>query len=191
MRLQQLIKEVKACDECASALPHGCRPLIQGSTSSRMLIIGQAPGAAAHASGIPWDDRSGARLRAWLGITSDEFYDAQWVALMPMGFCFPGTGKSGDMKPRRECAPLWHDRLLHGFQGVDLTILVGRYAFDQYLSEEFASLTDAVGGWGQLLPSRVALPHPSPRNNRWLGKHPWFENEVVPALRRRVRGLMG
>jgi uracil-DNA glycosylase len=191
MRLTQLMSEARACTVCASELADGCRPLIQGSARARVLIIGQAPGSAAHASGIPWDDRSGARLREWLGVTDDEFYDASRVALMPMGFCYPGTGRSGDLRPRGECAPLWHDRLLAGFKGVELTVYAGRYAFERYLSDGYASLTDAVRDCDGLLPTRVALPHPSPRNNLWLSKHPWFEEEVVPALRRRVRGLMG
>ena len=191
MRLTQLLREARLCTACAEHLEHGCRPLLQGTIRSRVLIIGQAPGSAAHASGVPWDDRSGARLRDWLGLSDAEFYDKDLIALMPMGFCYPGTGASGDLRPRPECAPLWHDRLLAGFRSVELTVFTGRYAFERYVGDGYGTLTEAVGDWGALLPGRVVLPHPSPRNNMWLRRHPWFENEVIPALHRRVRGLVG
>lgn len=191
MELQQVLSEARACRICEPHLPKGCRPLIQGSERSRIVVIGQAPGAAAHGSGVPWDDRSGARLRAWLGVTEAEFYDPDVFALLPMGFCYPGTGKGGDLRPRPECAPEWHGRLLAGFVSVSLTVITGRYAFDRYLGEGYGALTEGVRRFDGLLPERIALPHPSPRNNIWLKKNPWFEAEVLGALRCRVRALLG
>ncbi len=190
MKLQQLLTEARSCRICEPHLPHGCRPLIQGSAQSRIVVIGQAPGAAAHASGVPWDDRSGERLRSWLGVSDDEFYDPKLIALLPMGFCYPGTGTSGDLRPRTECAPEWHERLLTGLKSVSLTVVTGKYAFDRYLGDEFDTLTESVRAHADLLPERIALPHPSPRNNIWLKKHPWFEREVLVALRARVRALL-
>jgi uracil-DNA glycosylase len=187
VRLPLLLKEVHACRVCERSLPAGPRPLIQIHAKSRILIIGQAPGKAAHESGVPWNDRSGDRLREWLGITKDTFYAADRIALMPMGFCYPGTGGSGDMAPRPECAPLWHDTLLNAMKQVRLTVLIGNYALARYLAEEHGSITDAVRAHTLLLPARIALPHPSPRNNLWLAKNPWFAAEVLPALRVAVR----
>ncbi len=190
MRLTTLIREARACTTCAADLPGEPRPLLQGSAISRVLIIGQAPGKLADASGVPWDDPSGRRLRDWLGLDDDAFYDANLIALLPMGLCYPGKGKSGDAPPRPECAPQWHERLLAGFKNVGLTIYIGKYAFAEYLADGgFESITEAVGGYKRLLPDRIALPHPSPRNNIWLKKHEWFERDVVPKLRRRVAKL--
>lgn len=155
-----------------------------------MLIIGQAPGLAAHNSGTPWNDRSGDRLRDWLGLTREEFYDDALVALMPMGFCYPGKGRTGDAPPRPECAPLWHPRLLKEFRSVRLTIYVGRFAFDRYLSSEFDTQTEAIRACSTLLPSRLALPHPSPLNNRWLAKNPWFDRDVTPMLSEATRAAL-
>ncbi|MEM1329430.1 MAG: uracil-DNA glycosylase family protein [Planctomycetota bacterium] len=190
MMLPQLLVQARACRICEPELPRGCRPLIQGSAQSRIVVIGQAPGAAAHESGVPWDDRSGARLRAWLDVSDDEFYDPDLFALMPMGFCYPGTGKRGDLPPRPECAPEWHDRLLEGFRSVSLIVIIGKHAFERYLVDQHDTLTAGVRAFGDLLPDRVALPHPSPRNNIWLKRNPWFESEVLIALRARVRGLL-
>jgi uracil-DNA glycosylase len=181
-----ILKEARACTHCAEDLPEGPRPLVAGSRTSRVLIIGQAPGRAAHASGVPWNDRSGERLRDWLGLSSEEFYDEQLVALMPMGFCYPGTGASGDMPPRPECAPLWHDRILFALTDVQLTVLVGRYACERYTNGTRATLTDSVRRFKAHLPKRIALPHPSGRNNLWLRKNPWFEAQTLPALRARI-----
>jgi len=190
MQLDVLFDEARACTICAADLPLGPRPLLQGSSTSRLLVIGQAPGEAAHDRGVPWEDRSGDRLRAWLDIEAAVFYDADRVALLPMGFCFPGKSDRGDLAPRPECAEAWHDRFLRLFENVQLTIVLGRYAFDRYLSGQFRTITAAVAAYDDLLPDRIALPHPSPRNNRWLAKHPWFEREVLPALRRRVRDAL-
>jgi len=189
MKLPQLIDEARACRACEAHLPLGPRPLLQGSASASVLIIGQAPGAAAHRSGIPWADRSGDRLRDWLGLSRDLFYDERRVALMPMGFCFPGTGASGDLAPRPECAPLWHPRLLEAFTGVRLTVYVGRHACAGYLDSN-RPLTDMVRAAADMLPKRVVLPHPSPRNNIWLKKHPWFEQDVLPRVARRVKAVL-
>lgn len=190
MRLNVLIADARDCRVCEQHLPLGPKPLLQASETARLLIIGQAPGAATHDAGIPWDDRSGDRLRSWLGIDRDTFYDEGLVAHMPMGFCYPGKGKSGDLPPRPECAPLWHPRLLEALAGVRLTIYVGRYAVEHYLGGRHGAITDAVAAYDELLPRRVVLPHPSPRNNIWLKKHPWFEEDVLPAVRRRVRGVL-
>ena len=190
MQLKQLIKEAQACTACAEHLELGCRPLFQISRKAKVLIIGQAPGKAAHESGIPWDDRSGKRLRTWLGVSDEQFYDADQIALVPMGMCYPGKGKSGDLQPRPECAPLWHERMLSVLDEVELTIYVGRYASDRYVSDEFSTLTQAVEGCGQLMPVRVVLPHPSPRNNIWIRKNPWFQDRVVPAVQARVKRIL-
>lgn len=181
------MERARACRLCEAHLPLGCRPLIRGSRASRVLLISQAPGGAAHESGVPWDDRSGDRLRDWLGLSADEFYDPALVAILPMGFCYPGKGKGGDLRPRPECAPIWHPELLPGFEGVELTLLVGRYAFERYLSDGFGSLTEAVRASERLLPERAAMPHPSPRNNFWLRRNPWFEEEILPRVRESVR----
>ena len=190
MKLPQILDHARACRLCEPELPHGCRPLVQGSAHSGIVVIGQAPGAAAHESGIPWDDQSGARLRSWLGVSDDEFYDPNLIALLPMGLCYPGKGTNGDLRPRPECAPEWHERLLSEFKSVSLTVITGKYAYARYLGNGFDTLTDAVRAYDALLPARIALPHPSPRNNIWLKKHPWFEREVLDALRARVRVLL-
>lgn len=190
LHLDVVIDEARTCRACEAELPRGCRPLLQGSRDSRVLLISQAPGAAAHESGVPWDDRSGDRLRDWLGVTKDEFYDPSKVGILPMGLCYPGKGASGDLRPRPECAPMWHDRLLPVFGRVGLTLYVGRFAFERYLSAEFETLTDAVRGGARLLPGRAALPHPSPRNNIWLKRHGWFERECLPRIRGAVRGAL-
>lgn len=190
MKLPVLLKDVRGCRVCEKNLPMGARPLVQIHSKARVLIIGQAPGKVAHTSGIPWSDRSGDRLREWLGVDSDTFYDEAQLALMPMGFCYPGTGKSGDSAPRPECAPLWHDKLLGVMTNVKLTVLIGNYALERYLSGSHASITDAVRASKTLLPTRIALPHPSPRNNLWLAKNPWFELEVLPRLRARVKAVL-
>ena len=189
LKLPQLLERVRACTQCADALPQTARPLLQAGTSARIMIIGQAPGRRAHDSGIPWDDASGERLRDWLGLTVQQFYDPDTVALMPMGFCYPGTGKSGDLPPRPECAPLWHDALRSRLPNIRLTVLIGQYAINHYTDQGYRILTDAVRDHEAMLPNRIALPHPSPRNNRWLAKNPWFSEEVLPTLRRRVQTL--
>jgi uracil-DNA glycosylase/uncharacterized protein YeaO (DUF488 family) len=172
-------------------LPLGPRPVLQASATASLLIVGQAPGAKVHASGVPWDDASGKRLRAWLGIDSETFYDATRVALVPMGFCYPGRGSGGDNPPRPECAPLWHARLVEQLKDVRLTLLVGQYAQRWFLGNcRKASLTETVAAWREYAPDYVPLPHPSPRNQAWFKRHPWFEQDVLPDLQERVRALL-
>lgn len=186
--MHQLLDDIRACQICLQHLPHGTRPVLQASARSRVLIIGQAPGARVHASGIPWADASGNTLRAWLGVNNEAFYDPERFALMPMGFCYPGSGKSGDLPPRPECAPAWHRLLLASLPGVRLTLLVGQYAQGHYLGERGrGTLTDNVRTWREFLPDRLLpLPHPSPRNRIWLRKNPWFETELLPMLKEQV-----
>jgi uracil-DNA glycosylase len=189
-RLPQLLKQVSACSVCAD-LPHGPRPVVRAHPESRILIIGQAPGRRVHESGVPWDDPSGKRLRDWLGVDDQAFYDERNFALVPMGFCYPGTGKSGDLPPRPECAPLWHGEILDRLPKVQTTLLLSRYAIDAYLQpDKRTTLTDVVLDWKRVRPRFIPLPHPSPRNVRWFGKNPWFEEEVVPYLRRRVKKVL-
>ena len=190
--LKGLMKEIKKCVVCAKALPLGPRPVVQAHTRARILVIGQAPGRRVHESGVPWDDASGERLRSWLGVDKQQFYNGELFALVPMGFCYPGTGKSGDLPPRPECAVLWHERLLAMMPDVKLTVLLSQYAHAYYLRERRKkSLTETTRAWKEYSPARIPLPHPSPRNNRWFKRNPWFEEEVIPYLRRRVRSLVG
>lgn len=162
---------------------------MQAGTSARILLIGQAPGRNVHETGVPWQDPSGDRLRAWMGIDAATFYSADHIALVPMGFCYPGRGRSGDLPPRPECAPLWHHQILELLTSVQLTLLVGRHAQARYLPGPVATLTETVRNWELHLPAFV-LPHPSPRNRPWLRKYPWFEGEVVPALQRHVAAAL-
>lgn len=189
--LAPLLLEIRQCRECEAHLPHGPRPILAASAEARILIIGQAPGARVHQSGVAWDDPSGERLREWMGISPKDFYDASKVALVPMSFCYPGTGTSGDLPPRKECATLWHERLLGQLAGVRLTLLVGRYAQAYRLADDNkGTLTETVRAWRDFAPACVPLPHPSPRNNRWLKNNPWFPADVVPYLKRRVKRLL-
>ncbi len=187
-----LQRDIAACTRCAADLPAGPRPVVQFSATSRILIIGQAPGSRVHASGIPFDDPSGDRLREWTGLTADAFYDASRVAIMPMGFCYPGKGPSGDLPPRRECAPLWHDTILRLLPEDRLTLLVGTYAQAHYLpGEAGATMTDIVRNFHRYGPNLFPLPHPSWRVVGWMRKHPCFEAELLPALRAAVRTRLG
>jgi len=188
--LAALLSEVRACSLCAEHLPLGPRPVVQVHSSARVLIAAQAPGRKVHSSGLPFDDASGDRLRDWLGLTRDLFYDARQVAIVPMGFCFPGTGPSGDLPPRPECAPAWRAALLSRLKKLQLTLVIGRYAQAYHLPNGGASLTETVRAWRDHWPLVVPLPHPSPRNNLWLKRNPWFEEEMLPALRQRVSQLL-
>lgn len=185
--LASLLSEVRQCQLCASHLPHAPRPVLRAAASARVLIIGQAPGRRVHESGIPWDDPSGDRLRQWMCCDKSQFYDESQIAIVPMGFCFPGSGKSGDLPPRPECAAAWHEPVLEQLPNIELTLLIGQYAQAHYLTEKPKTLTETVRNWQQWLPSYFALPHPSPRNQLWLKKNPWFEDEVLPALQQRLR----
>jgi len=187
--LAELLDEVRQCTLCAGQLPLGPRPVVQVGPTARILIAGQAPGRRVHASGVPFDDPSGERLRAWMGVDSATFYDARRVAILPMGFCYPGTGASGDLPPRAECAPTWRQRLLASMPNIALTLVIGRYAQSWHCSDPRRSVTDCVRDWRRYWPQQLPLPHPSPRNNRWLRNNPWFESEVLPQLRARVRTL--
>lgn len=188
--LNALLKDVRACTLCAQHLPHGVRPVVQAHAGARILIAGQAPGRKVHETGIPWDDASGTRLRAWMGMDAETFYDAKQVALLPMGFCYPGKSSSGDLPPRSECAKAWRARLLAGMPDIKLTLVIGQYAIAWHLPEVSENLTQTVRNWDAHWPKALVLPHPSPRNNPWLKKNPWFEGEVVPELRRRVVGVL-
>lgn len=186
--LDGLLAEIRACEICSESLPMGPRPVVQVGRAARILIAGQAPGRRVHESGVPFQDPSGDRLRAWMGVSEREFYDPSFVAIVPMGFCYPGTGSSGDKPPRRECAPAWRAPLLQELPNVRLTIVLGAYA-QRYHVPEAESVTDAVKRWRTWWPDRLPLPHPSPRNQAWFKKHVWFEDEVLPELRRRVSEL--
>ncbi len=181
-----LLDEIRSCTVCADHLPAGPRPIVQFSATSRIVIIGQAPGRRVHETGVPWDDPSGIRLRSWLGLTEEQFYDPSLVAIVPMGFCYPGTGSSGDLPPRPECAPLWHERVLERLPTDRLTVILGSYAQGRYIDDAERTLTATVAKWREYLPDRIVLPHPSPGNNRWLRQNPWFEAETLPAVAERV-----
>ena len=186
-----LLRQVRTCTLCAAELPHGPRPVLKLHPSARILIAGQAPGRKVHQTGVPFDDPSGDRLRTWLDITSETFYDPTHIAILPMGFCYPGTGKSGDLPPRPECAPAWRPELLTHLKQVQLTLVIGQYALAYHLPNRQAAVTEAVQDWKASWPHTVPLPHPSPRNNRWLKRHPWFEEQLLPALRGRVAEVLG
>ena len=182
---EALLSEVRACRLCEAVLPLGARPILQMSPTARILIAGQAPGSKAHASGIPISDPSGDRLREWTGLSRADFYDARSVAILPMGLCYPGRGRSGDAPPRPECAPLWRERLLATMPAMRLTLLVGSYAQKHVLGP--GALTERVRDFAAYLPDQFPLPHPSWRVTGWSRKNPWFETEVLPALRATIR----
>lgn len=185
--MEDLNKRILECNVCQSNLPLEPRPIFTAHPKSKIVIIGQAPGLAAHNTGIPWDDKSGENLRSWLGIEDAIFYDPEKIALIPMGFCYPGRGKSGDIPPRKECAPLWHHKLMSQMSEVDLIILIGKHAQDYYLKRTVRkTLTETVLNYVDYLPQYFALPHPSPRNNIWQSKNPWFKEEVLPSLKSEV-----
>jgi uracil-DNA glycosylase len=188
---EELVRRVRACTICADVLPYGPRPVIQLSEAARILVVSQAPGRRVHETGIPFNDPSGDRLRQWMGIDRDTFYDDQKLAILPMGFCYPGTGKSGDLPPRPECAPAWRQPLLNRLKHVGLTLVIGQYAHAWHLPDRSKSLTDNVRNWEHYWPDILPMPHPSPRNNMWMRRNPWFEDEVIPRLRLRVADLLG
>ena len=190
--LERLLTEVRACTVCAAHLPLGPLPVVRGSTSARIMIISQAPGTAVHKTGLSFNDPSGDRLRSWLDVDRATFYDEQRFAMLPMGFCYPGRfERGGDRPPRPECAPLWHDRVRAAMPAVELHLVVGSYAINQYLAvKPKRSMTDTVRAWRDYLPDYLPLPHPSWRTTAWEGKNPWFMAEVVPELRARVHALL-
>jgi uracil-DNA glycosylase len=190
-KLAKLVCEVRACTVCAKHLPLPPNPILRVSKTARLLIVGQAPGLRVHNTSIPWNDPSGDRLRLWLQLAREEFYDESKIAIVPAGLCYPGTGEGGDLPPRPECAPLWHPRLRAAMPQIRLTLLVGSYAQEYYLgSNRKNSIKDTVSVWNDYLPEFIPLPHPSPRNIRWFKVNSWFDAEVVPAMRKRVKAVL-
>lgn len=185
---ESLLAEVRACTACKDVLPLGPRPVFQLSETATIMVASQAPGTKVHASGIPFDDPSGDRLRDWMGVSTAEFYDPRTVAILPMGLCYPGRGKSGDAPPRPECAPLWRGRLLAGMPALRLTLLIGTYAQNHVLG--VGPMTERVRNFREYLPRYFPLPHPSWRSRIWAGRNPWFEADVLPELRARIRSII-
>ncbi|QYK11549.1 uracil-DNA glycosylase family protein [Shewanella rhizosphaerae] len=184
--LEQLLERIARCQICQPHLSHKVRPVLQAESSAKVLIVGQAPGTKAAASGQPFDDPSGDRLREWLGVSREQFYDPNLFAIVPMGFCYPGKGRSGDLPPRAECAPAWREALLAHLKNIQLTLVIGRYAQAYHFGKQCGGVTECVQGW-QLYGNQIMpLPHPSPRNNLWLRRNPWFETELLPVLKARV-----
>lgn len=185
--MEQLLANIRSCTICSEHLPLGPRPIVAGHPKARILIVGHAPGTKVHKTGIPWDDQSGKQLRNWMGVTTEIFYDETQIAQMPMGFCYPGKGKSGDLPPRPECAPLWHKQLSAKMPNIALTILIGQYSQRHYLGTKMErNLTETVRNYENYAPEYFVVPHPSPRNRFWLSKNPWFETDVVPKLQERI-----
>jgi uracil-DNA glycosylase len=181
--LDELLTAIRGCRACEQHLPLGPRPVLRATPTARILIVGQAPGLRVHTTGIPWDDASGERLRRWLGLDSEAFYDEARIAIVPMGYCYPGRGKGGDLRPRRECAELWLHRILLHLPRIESTLLIGRYAQGYFLGNRCkATLAHTVRAWREYYPRYIPLPHPSPRNQPWFKRHPWFEQELRPVL---------
>lgn len=186
--LEALLREVRACQVCAAHLPFPPKPILSAGRTAKLMIVGQAPGRRVHETGIPWNDPSGDRLRDWMQVSRDTFYDKKRIAIIPTGFCYPGKGPGGDLPPCPECAPLWHPRLRAALPGIRLTLLVGSYAQAYYLGERrYKTLTETVHHYRDYLPEFLPLPHPSPRNQMWLKRNPWFAAEVLPLLHRLVK----
>ena len=189
-RIEILKQDIRQCRLCKD-LPLGQNPVIRGNASARILVAGQAPGIRVHNTGIPFNDPSGVRLREWMGIDDSVFYDESKVAIVPMGFCYPGTGKSGDLPPRKECAQTWHQAVLEALENIQLVLAIGQYSQSYHLaSSQRKTLTETVKSWRDYFPHILPLPHPSPRNNRWLKMNPFFEREVVPELKIAVKKLL-
>ena len=185
--LEKVIKDAKACNICTD-LPLGPRPVFQVSRAAKILIAAQAPGIRVHKSGRPFTDPSGDRLREWMGVDEETFYDPAQIAIVPMGFCYPGTGKSGDLPPRKECAPAWRAQMLAAMPQIELTLVIGQYAHAWHLGKRRQkNLTETVKNWQSYAPDIIPLPHPSPRNNIWLKKNPWFEADLLPVLNAQVQ----
>lgn len=190
--MNSLLTEIRKCEVCLPHLLHGVNPVLAAHKNSKIAIIGQAPGTVVHKSGVPWEDRSGDRLREWLEVEKSTFYDPLYFALVPMGFCYPGKSNSGDLPPRPECAPLWHKRLFEQMNNLKLVILIGAYAQQYYLQgKQKRNLTETVKSYSDYLPEFFVLPHPSPRNNIWIKKNPWFTNDLLPAFGQVVQRALG
>ena len=186
--MQDLLEDIQRCTICSKHLELGPRPVVCAHPKSKIVIIGQAPGTKVHNSGIPWDDASGKQLRKWLNVTDQQFYNEKLFAIVPMGFCYPGKGKTGDLPPRPECAPQWHESLFNLMPNLELVILIGKYAQDYYLNKRAKkTLTETVANYKDYLPKYYVLPHPSPRNRFWIMQNPWFEKEVIPVLKELVK----
>ncbi len=189
--LDTLLAAIRGCRVCEAHLPLGPRPVLQAAATARVMIVGQAPGLRVHETGIPWDDRSGVRLREWLGVSDQVFYDASRIAIVPMGYCYPGRGGGGDLPPRRECAQLWLDQLIARLPHIQLTVLIGQHAQRHFLgNRRKKSLAATVEAWAEYSPRFIPLPHPSPRNTPWLQRHPGFEQQLLPVLRKRIATLL-
>jgi uracil-DNA glycosylase len=185
-----LLKEVRECTICKGLIPEPIKPFLQASSQAKILIAGQAPGKKVHETDIIFNDPSGVRLREWMGVSKDIFYDKTKIAILPMGFCYPGSSSHGDLPPRPECAPAWRQQLLQLLPNIELTLVIGKYAQEYHLREKSISLTTLVLNWKSYWPNVIPLPHPSPRNNIWLKKNPWFDEDVLPVLRQRVLELV-
>jgi uracil-DNA glycosylase family 4 len=188
--MNELLKDISNCKHCEAHLEFGVRPVMTAHPKSKLIIIGQAPGLRVHETGIPWNDKSGERLREWMGVEKEVFYDTEKISIIPMGFCYPGKGKSGDLHPRKECAPLWHHLLLEQLNDVEVVLLIGKYAQDYYLDTNKKNLTETVKNYKEYLPKYFVLPHPSPRNNIWMKKNEWFAKEVLPQFKETIQGLI-
>lgn len=189
--LDSLLTAVRGCRACEAHLPLGPRPVLRAGKAARILVVGQAPGVRVHKTGIPWGDPSGERLRAWMGVDKDVFYDESRIAIIPMGYCYPGRGNGGDMPPRRECASLWLDHLLAKLPRIEFTLLIGQYAQRHFLAgRRKPSLAETAKAWREYAPQYIPLPHPSPRNQPWFKRHPWFEEQLIPVLQSRVKALV-
>ncbi len=189
--LKSLLTEIRACQVCAAHLPHPPNPIVRAHAAARLLLVGQAPGRRVNETSIPWNDPSGDTLREWLQLTREQFYDERLIAIVPAGFCYPGTGKNGDLPPRPECAPLWHPPLRAALPKIELTLLIGSYAQAYYLKARVKpTLTETVANYAEYLPRFLPLPHPSPRNRLWLKRNPWFAEEVLPILRAQVTKVL-
>lgn len=186
-KMNNLLNKIHRCEVCKEHLPLGVRPIVQLNPFSKVVIIGQAPGRIVHDTGIPWNDASGRKLREWMNVDEATFYDPDCFSIMPMGFCYPGKGLSGDLPPRPECAPLWHPQVFKYFKHKPLILLIGQYAQRYYLKKQFnGSLTETIRDFKKFLPEYFPLPHPSPRNRNWVKLNPWFQKDVVPELQKRI-----
>ncbi len=187
--MKALLEQIRKCEVCKNSIEPN--PVLQIGRNSKIIVIGQAPGRIVHQTNIPWNDKSGDNLRTWLSVDRTAFYDTNLFGIMPMGFCYPGTGKSGDLPPRPECAPLWHNKILEKVANAELILLIGMYSQNYYLKEKVSgTLTETVKNYAAYLPTFFPLPHPSPRNNLWMAKNKWFETEVLPELKTRVKSIL-